>query len=56
MRRCAWVCCSCGGKPWPLQALLTFALGSLRYNNIGNPSARDLGAALQVNRTLTELE
>jgi hypothetical protein len=31
-------------------------MGSLSSNNIGDEGARDLGAALQVNRTLTELE
>ncbi len=30
-------------------------MGSLEGNNIGNAGARDLGAALQVNTTLTEL-
>ncbi len=30
-------------------------MGSLRYNNIGDDGARDLGAALQVNTTLTTL-
>jgi hypothetical protein len=31
-------------------------MGSLWRNNIGDAGARALGAALQVNRTLTELE
>jgi hypothetical protein len=31
-------------------------MGSLGGNNIGNAGARDLGAALQVNTTLTDLE
>ncbi len=30
-------------------------LGSLQSNNIGEAGARDLGAALQINTTLTEL-
>jgi hypothetical protein len=30
-------------------------MGSLNENNIGDTGARDLGAALQVNRTLTTL-
>jgi hypothetical protein len=30
-------------------------MGSLGDNNIGDAGARDLGAALQVNRTLTKL-
>jgi hypothetical protein len=31
-------------------------MGSLANNNIGDAGARDLGAALQVNTTLTTLE
>jgi hypothetical protein len=31
-------------------------MGSLGISNIGDAGARDLGAALQVNTTLTELE
>jgi hypothetical protein len=31
-------------------------MGSLLRNNIGDEGARDLGAALQVNTTLTKLE
>jgi hypothetical protein len=31
-------------------------MGSLWKNNIGAAGARDLGAALQVNTTLTELK
>jgi hypothetical protein len=31
-------------------------MGSLARNNIGAAGARDLGAALQVNTTLTTLE
>jgi hypothetical protein len=31
-------------------------MGSLGNNNIGDEGARDLGAALQVNTTLTKLE
>jgi hypothetical protein len=31
-------------------------MGSLSKNNIGAAGARDLGAALQVNTTLTELK
>jgi hypothetical protein len=31
-------------------------MGSLTRNNIGAAGAQDLGAALQVNTTLTELE
>jgi hypothetical protein len=30
-------------------------MGSLDNDNIGDEGARDLGAALQVNRTLTKL-
>jgi hypothetical protein len=31
-------------------------MSSLRVNNIGDAGAQDLGAALQVNTTLTTLE
>jgi hypothetical protein len=31
-------------------------MGSLGENNIGNAGARDLGAALRVNTTLTTLQ
>jgi hypothetical protein len=31
-------------------------MGSLRFNNIGDAGARDLGAVLQVNTMLTALE
>ena len=31
-------------------------MGSLYFNNIGDAGARDLGAALRVNTTLTTLE
>ncbi len=31
-------------------------MGSLHINHIGDAGARDVGAALQVNTTLTELE
>jgi hypothetical protein len=34
----------------------TFQITSLFENNIGKAGARDLSAALQVNRTLTKLE
>jgi hypothetical protein len=34
----------------------TFQIASLLENNIGEAGARDLSAALQVNRTLTKLE
>jgi hypothetical protein len=30
-------------------------MGSLHFNKVGDAGARDLGAALQVNTTLTEL-
>jgi hypothetical protein len=57
LRRCGCVC-SCGGRegaprPWPV---LTLAHGQPCDNNIGDAGARDLGAALQVNTTLTTLE
>jgi hypothetical protein len=31
-------------------------MGSLEYNKIGDEGARDLGAALQVNTTMTTLK
>jgi hypothetical protein len=54
-----WVCCSCRdseGAPHDLGQCSHLHMGSLRFNNIGAAGARALGAALQVNRTLTELE
>jgi hypothetical protein len=51
------VCCSCGGRGSPSTLVSAHLnLGSLSYNNIGAAGARDLGAALRVNRTLMELE
>jgi hypothetical protein len=38
------------------RALRQFSHGSLKSNQIGDEGARDLGAALQVNTTLTTLE
>ncbi len=54
-----WVCFSCGGSEEPatlLSAHRDLHMGSLARNNIGEAGARDLGAALQVNTTLTTLE
>ncbi len=49
MWEAVWVCYSKGGE----EVVLT--MGSLSRNNIGASGARDLGAALQVNTTLTKL-
>jgi hypothetical protein len=43
------------GSPTTL-ATADLNLGSLSCNIIGGAGARDLGAALRVNRTLTDLE
>ncbi len=53
-----WACCSCGGREGPhdLGRCSHLHMGSLGVNNIGAAGARDLGAALQVNTTLTKLE
>jgi hypothetical protein len=52
-----WVCCSCGDikGAHDLGQCSHLHMGSLRFNNIGAAGARDLGAALQVNRTLETL-
>jgi hypothetical protein len=42
-------------KPHDLGQCSHSHVGSLRLNNIGDAGARDLGAALQVNTTLTTL-
>jgi hypothetical protein len=44
--------CGCGGDPGQCSHLL---MDSLPRDNIGDEGARDLGAALQVNTTLTTL-
>jgi hypothetical protein len=43
-------------EPHDLDQCSHLHMGSLERNNIGEAGARDLGAALQVNRTLTKLE
>jgi hypothetical protein len=43
-------------KPNDLGQCSHLHMGSLCDNNIGNEGVRDLGAALQVNTTLTTLE
>jgi hypothetical protein len=43
-------------EPHDLGQCSHLRMGSLANNNIGDEGARDLGAALRVNRTLTELE
>jgi hypothetical protein len=52
-----WVSCRCGGlrEPHDLGQCSHVHMGSLSYNNIGDEGARDVGAALQVNTTLTTL-
>jgi hypothetical protein len=40
---------------WQREPVLTLAHGSLTDNGIGAAGMRDLGVALQVNTTLTEL-
>jgi phage replication-related protein YjqB (UPF0714/DUF867 family) len=52
-----WVCLSCGDREGASTTLASADthMGSLHFNNIGNEGARDLGAALQVNTTLTTL-
>jgi hypothetical protein len=49
------VYCSCG-EPHDLGQCSHLHLDSLWSNQIGDEGARDLGAALQVNTTLTTLE
>jgi hypothetical protein len=42
-------------KPHDLGQCSHLHMGSLWRNNIGDAGARDMGAALQVNKTLTKL-
>jgi hypothetical protein len=53
------VCCSCGGRergPTALAGADTYVhMCSLQNNQIGVAGARDLGAVLRVNTTLTSL-
>jgi hypothetical protein len=58
MRRCgcAAVAVAERGPPRPWPVLSHLHMGSLGGNDIGAAGARDLGAALQVNTTLTTLE
>jgi hypothetical protein len=55
-----WVCCTFDGReeaPRPCQGHCSHLhMASLGSNNIGDAGAWDLGAALQVNTTLTTLE
>jgi hypothetical protein len=53
-----WLCCSCGDREGAhdLGQCSHLHMGSLGDNDIGDAGARDLGAALQVNTTLTKLE
>ncbi len=45
-----------GREPHDLGQCSHLHMGSLDENNIGAAGARELGAALQVNMTLTKLE
>jgi hypothetical protein len=54
-----WVCCSFGGReggPHALGQCSHLHMGSLSGNKIEDAGAGDLGAALQVNTTLTTLK
>jgi hypothetical protein len=51
-----WVCFSCDGREGAPDKCSHLHMGSLMGNNIGAENARDLGAALQVNTTLTTLK
>ena len=57
LRRCGCVAVSVAERePHDLGQCSHVHMGSLSYTNIGDEGARDLGAALQVNTTLTMLE
>jgi hypothetical protein len=53
-----WVCCSSGEKEGAhdFGQCSHLHMGSLGDNRIGDAGTRDLGAALQVNTTLTTLQ
>ncbi len=53
-----WVCCLCDGREGVprLSPCSHLHMGSLGGNNIGDAGARDLGAVLQVNMSLTKLK
>jgi hypothetical protein len=54
-----WICVAVAGaerEPHDLCQCSHLHMGSLSYNNIGAAGARDLGAVLQINTTLTKLE
>ncbi len=55
-----WACCSLSSgaerPPHDLGQCSHLHMGSLESNQIGDAGARDLGAALRVNTTLTTLE
>jgi hypothetical protein len=56
-RRCGCVAVAVAERePHNLGQCSHLHMGSLRDNNIGAAGARDLGTALQVNTTLTELK
>jgi hypothetical protein len=48
-------CAAAEREPHDLGQCSRLHMGSLSYNGIGDAGARDLGAALQVNTTLTTL-
>jgi hypothetical protein len=57
LRRCGCVAVAVAERePHDLGQCSHLHMGSLAFNNIGDAGARDLGAALRVNTTLTTLE
>ena len=52
---CVRCSCGCREAAHDLCQCSHLHMGSLESNNIGDAGARDLGAALQVNTTLTTL-
>jgi hypothetical protein len=56
-RRCGCIAVAVAERePHDLGKYSHLHMGSLKSNNIGDEGARDLGAALRVNTTLTKLE
>jgi hypothetical protein len=56
MRWCGCVAAVAEREPHDLGQCSHLNMGSLAFNRIGDAGARDLGAALRVNTTLTKLE
>jgi hypothetical protein len=57
LRRCGCIAVFVAERePQDLGQCSHLHMGSLRDNNIGDAGARDLGAALRVNTTLTTLQ